>query len=172
MSRLVLMVSILTLGLTAGSTWAVEEFKITADDAAAGDQFGFSVSISGDYAIVGAYFNDDDSVSSGSAYIYSFNPDIVELHENRLPTEFSLSQPYPNPFNAVTRIAYAVPKDSHVKLAVYDISGRMVGLLIDENVSAGRHVCEFDGSDIAAGLYFVRMEARGNVLIRKAVVVK
>ncbi len=92
--------------------------------------------------------------------------------EEGLPTEFSLSQPYPNPFNAVTRIAYSVPMPSHVKLAIYDISGRLVGRLVDENVSAGRHVCEFDGSDLAAGLYFVRLEAGGDVLTRKVVMVK
>ncbi len=89
-----------------------------------------------------------------------------------LPTDYTLSTPYPNPFNAVTRIAYAVPSAGHVRLAVYDISGRMVGRLVDEDVSAGRHVCEFDGGDLAAGLYFVRLEAGSDVLIRKVVMVK
>jgi len=70
MCRLVLIVSILAILLTAGSVFGVEEFKITADDAAAGDYFGWSVSISGDYAIVGAYFSDDDGENSGSAYIF------------------------------------------------------------------------------------------------------
>ena len=92
--------------------------------------------------------------------------------DDLLPESVSLSTPFPNPFNAATRIAYAVPSVGHVKLAVYDINGRMVEMLVDEDVPAGRHVCEFDGGELAAGLYFVRLVACGNVLTRKVVVVK
>ncbi len=74
------------------------------------------------------------------------------------PRRFLLLQNYPNPFNASTRIAYTVPAPSYVKLAVYDISGRLVELLADKDVLRGRHVCEFDGSNLSAGLYFVKLE--------------
>ena len=53
----------------SGSTWT-EQAKLTASDAASFDDFGYSVSISGDYAIVGAYSNDDAGSNSGSAYIF------------------------------------------------------------------------------------------------------
>ncbi len=91
--------------------------------------------------------------------------------EPAVPAELTLYPLRPNPFNAVTRIAYAVPTPGHVKLGIYDISGRVVGMLADGDVSAGRHVCEFDGSDLSAGLFFVRLEVGGDVLTRKAVVV-
>jgi len=74
------------------------------------------------------------------------------------PHRFLILQNYPNPFNAFTRIAYSVPVLSCVRLALYDISGGLVGVLVDEDVLVGRHICEFDGSDLAAGLYFVRLE--------------
>ena len=101
------------------------------------------------------------------------NPrDISYDPDHLLPASVSLSTPYPNPFNAITKIAYAVPSDGYVRLAVYDISGRMVGLLVDEDVSAGNHICELDGSELAAGLYFISLEVGGDVLTRKVVVVK
>ncbi|HHE46206.1 MAG TPA: T9SS type A sorting domain-containing protein, partial [Bacteroidetes bacterium] len=92
--------------------------------------------------------------------------------EAMIPEKYFLSQNYPNPFNAVTSIEYALPVSSHVKLAVYDISGRIVGTLVDDDLSAGRYSCGFDGSELAAGLYFIRLEAGSNVLTRKVVVVK
>ena len=88
------------------------------------------------------------------------------------PRAFSLSSPSPNPFNAVTTIAYSLPAAGRVRLAVYDISGRTVGLLVDDDLSAGRYVCQFNGSDLAAGLYFIRLEAGGDVLTRKVVFIK
>jgi predicted amidohydrolase len=63
-----------------GDEWTHQQ-KLTADDAAEYDEFGVSVSISSDYAIVGAEGNDDDGERSGSAYVYTLNPDIVVLAE-------------------------------------------------------------------------------------------
>jgi len=67
--------SILILGLIPfnGASAVTEDTKLTASDAAAGDQFGFSVSISGDTAIVGANFDDDAGTNSGSAYVFEFS---------------------------------------------------------------------------------------------------
>jgi len=55
----------------AGTGWT-EEAKLTASDAAAGDEFGFSVAVSGDVAVIGAYWDDDAGTKSGSAYVYRF----------------------------------------------------------------------------------------------------
>ncbi len=106
-------------------------------------------------------------------FIDVVNPhDVSPDPDDLLPESVFLYTPYPNPFNAVTRIAYAMPSDGYVKLAVYDISGRMVGMLVDEDISVGHHICEFDGAELAAGLYFVRLEFESDVLTRKVVVVK
>ena len=68
-------VLILTLSVLTQAAYAARETKITADDAAAGDMFGISVSISGDYAVIGAHGNDDDGGESGSAYIFTRDGD-------------------------------------------------------------------------------------------------
>ena len=65
--------SMVVIAIVAGPAWSATaqiEFKLTASDAAAGDEFGWSVSINGDYAIVGAYRDDDGGTNSGSAYIF------------------------------------------------------------------------------------------------------
>ncbi len=98
---------------------------------------------------------------------------VVEMIAgNSIPDDFHLYEAHPNPFNAVTTIGYSLPAAGHVRLAVYDISGRTVGLLVDDNLAAGRYVCEFDGIDLSAGLYFVRLEAGSDVLTRKVVFIK
>ena len=83
----------------------------------------------------------------------------------------------PNPFNPKTTITYYVPKDGHVELAVFDISGRMINRLVDGNVSAGDHSIAWTGTDsrggrVASGVYFFRMRAGGVVDTKRVVLVK
>lgn len=78
------------------------------------------------------------------------------------PAEFSLSQNYPNPFNPVTKIDYALPFESSVKLSVFDLLGREVAVLVNNNLQkAGFHSVEFNGSDLTSGIYFFKMTAQG-----------
>ncbi|MBL1213511.1 MAG: T9SS type A sorting domain-containing protein [Ignavibacteriae bacterium] len=83
-----------------------------------------------------------------------------------LPTEFTLSQNYPNPFNPSTKIEYALPVDSKVKLELYSITGEKVATVVNEEQSAGYHTAEFNSSAIASGLasgiYIYRIAATGN----------
>jgi len=83
-----------------------------------------------------------------------------------------LLPPSPNPFNPVTAITYYLPEDGHVRLAVYDVSGRLVRVLEDADRSAGRHSVTWDAAGMASGVYFYRLEAAGKVLVRKAVLLK
>jgi hypothetical protein len=75
------------------------------------------------------------------------------------PAEFALHAAYPNPFNAMTTIAYDVPKSSHVSLRVFDLLGREVAVLESGFVEAGIHYIVFDGSSLASGLYFAFLNA-------------
>jgi hypothetical protein len=78
---------------------------------------------------------------------------------SRLPKEFGLGQNYPNPFNPSTTIRFELPKAAHVSLGVYDILGREVSVLVNERRDAGVHEVRFDGSNLASGVYFYRMQA-------------
>ncbi|HTX17387.1 MAG TPA: T9SS type A sorting domain-containing protein [Bacteroidota bacterium] len=83
----------------------------------------------------------------------------VEGSENSVPIEFALRQNYPNPFNPSTTINFALPEESIVKLAVYDIVGREVAVLSNERLSEGYYSRTFDGSRLSSGVYFYRLSA-------------
>ncbi len=74
-----------------------------------------------------------------------------------LPEHYLLSQNYPNPFNPTTTIKYELPKAAYVRLVVYDILGREVKVLVDEQKEAGNYTVKFDGSDLPSGVYFYRI---------------
>ncbi|HHS50641.1 MAG TPA: hypothetical protein ENN07_05945 [candidate division Zixibacteria bacterium] len=81
-----------------------------------------------------------------------------------LPAEFNLGQNVPNPFNATCAVPFTVPKDEHVTITVYDISGNLVTTLVDDEITAGSHRVVWDGTDgagrsVPSGIYLCRMTA-------------
>ncbi len=92
---------------------------------------------------------------------------------NLIPTSFELHQNYPNPFNPSTKIAFDLPKDAKVKLVIYDILGREIKTLIhNEFRAAGKYITEFNGSNLASGVYFYRLQAGDFVSVKKMVLIK
>lgn len=83
-----------------------------------------------------------------------------------------MSQNYPNPFNPSTTIKYELPRSSEVKLSVFDMLGREVSVLVNERRDAGVHEVKFDGSNLASGVYFYRLQAGDFVQSRKLVLLK
>ncbi len=83
-----------------------------------------------------------------------------------------LSENYPNPFNPTTMIKYQLLKSGHVTLRIYDILGREVATLVNENQDTGIHSATFDGSRLASGVYFYRLTAPGIVVTKKMVLTK
>jgi len=76
-----------------------------------------------------------------------------------LPTSYSLMQNYPNPFNPTTTINYSVLKSGLVTIKVYDILGREVATLVNENKPVGNYGVEFNANKLTSGIYFYRMES-------------
>ena len=85
---------------------------------------------------------------------------------------FSLSQNHPNPFNPSTVINYEIPKASIVRLKVYDVLGREVATLVNEEKPAGRYNVTFDASKYSSGIYFYRITAGDFSQIKKMVLLK
>jgi hypothetical protein len=92
--------------------------------------------------------------------------------ENVIPKEFKLSQNYPNPFNPTTKIDYQLPKLEKVVIKVYDILGKLVRELVNENKEAGFYTVTFDGTNFASGVYFYRINAGDFNAVKKMVLVK
>lgn len=88
------------------------------------------------------------------------------------PKEFSLSQNYPNPFNPTTLIQFSLPASSPVKISVYDITGRKVSKLIDEEFSQGTHSVSFDGTELSSGMYIYTVCSKFGMLSRKMLLMK
>jgi hypothetical protein len=78
-----------------------------------------------------------------------------------LPLSFSLSQNFPNPFNPSTTIRFQVAAATHVTLKVYDVLGREVASLVDEEKTGGEYRVTFDAANVASGVYFYRLQANG-----------
>ncbi len=96
--------------------------------------------------------------------ILRYGPDTLAVQPPNpptIPTSYLLLQNFPNPFNPGTFIPFDLPYDSRVTIRVYDILGRSVRLLVDGNFAAGPHHQDvrFDGSGLASGVYFYRMQA-------------
>jgi len=76
---------------------------------------------------------------------------------DKLPEDFYMLQNYPNPFNPSTKIRFAVPEKSSVKIYLHDILGSEIAVILDEEVNPGIKEIELNGSNLASGVYFVRM---------------
>ena len=85
--------------------------------------------------------------------------------------KFQLNQNYPNPFNPSTKIAYSIPVSGNISIKIYDLTGKEVKTLLNEFKSEGSYDIEFNGSDLASGVYFYKLDAVGkdgnNFLITK-----
>ncbi|MBK8945966.1 MAG: T9SS type A sorting domain-containing protein [Ignavibacteriae bacterium] len=96
----------------------------------------------------------------------------VESPISGIPTSYTLGQNYPNPFNPTTTIEFALPKDSEVKMVVYDILGREVANLIKGDLKAGYHQINFNASNLASGIYFYSIKAGDFTSAKKLVLMK
>jgi ligand-binding sensor domain-containing protein len=110
-----------------------------------------------------------------NAGIAAFNETgIVSVEEDidLAPTEFSLSQNYPNPFNPSTTINYKIPEESHVQIKVYDVMGREIKELVNDQKKAGSYRINFDGSNLSSGVYLCKINAGRFSGTRKMLLVK
>jgi photosystem II stability/assembly factor-like uncharacterized protein len=96
----------------------------------------------------------------------------ISTISSELPDGFSLSQNYPNPFNPSTKIKFDVFKSSFVKLAVYDILGREVSSLVNQQLQAGTYEYEFNAAALNSGTYYYRISTDNFSEIKKMVLIK
>jgi hypothetical protein len=102
------------------------------------------------------------------------NPSGVELEPTlpNLPNALALSQPFPNPFSKRTNVSFALPSPGRVTLKAYDLQGRLIRTLLDEDRVGGCYQTEWDARGVPPGIYFLRLTAPQGSLTRKVVLTR
>jgi photosystem II stability/assembly factor-like uncharacterized protein len=131
-----------------------------------------------DYSLNTVYF-----INSTTGFISGFAGTILKTTtsgevlglqpiSNVVPHVFVLSQNYPNPFNPQTKIEFSVPKTSFTKLIVFDLLGREVTTLVNEELKPGTYEADWDGSNFSSGVYFYKLVAGDFTETKKMVLMK
>jgi hypothetical protein len=102
----------------------------------------------------------------------SYDEACAETGNSTPLTKFELYKNYPNPFNPTTTIEFSIPKTTNVRLTVFDLLGREITQLINEQKFAGKYSAVFNGSQLSNGVYIFRLEAENVVLSKKMLLVK
>jgi hypothetical protein len=96
----------------------------------------------------------------------------IERYDNPIPVSYKLEQNYPNPFNPSTILRFSVPQKSMVSLKIYDITGREVRTLVNEELAAGTFNVSFDASKLTSGVYFYTLRSNDFVSTKKMMLIK
>ena len=125
-------------------------------------------------------FTDKDLFAGGSKFHYRLKQidndgsfeysDVIEVEI--LPTKFELSQNYPNPFNPSTTIRFSLPKETQLKINIYNMLGELVQTLAEGTYEAGYHKVTFSASSLPSGAYIYRIESPEFVQVKKMVLIK
>ena len=132
----------------------------------------------GSYTLLGTVGQPAIGVVSGASYIneigFWYQPGwvLTGVEDEAVPSRFSFGQNFPNPFNPVTTFRFAVPKTARVTLTLYDVSGRLVRTLVDEDHEPGYHTFALSADGLASGVYFCRMASGQFTESRKLLLLK
>ncbi|MEO8399971.1 MAG: T9SS type A sorting domain-containing protein [Ignavibacteriaceae bacterium] len=117
----------------------------------------------------GTYYYRLKQVDLDGTFEYS---NTVEVTIIALPGEYALAQNYPNPFNPTTSISYNIPQAGHVSLVVFNLLGEKVANLVNGFQESGNYTVNFEASKLASGTYIYTLNANGNTITKKMVLMK
>ncbi|MCG6958975.1 T9SS type A sorting domain-containing protein, partial [bacterium BMS3Abin03] len=118
--------------------------------------------------IPGVYLYRLKQIDTDGSYIYSKEIEINLVNS----FEFKLKQNYPNPFNAITIIKYSIPEASIVRMKIFDILGREIITLVNENKIGGNYEIRFDAKNLSSGIYYYQIRAGKFIDTKKFVLIK
>lgn len=99
-------------------------------------------------------------------------PMATSAEQDEVPVQMALKQNYPNPFNPTTSISFSLPQQSHVTIEIFDVTGRLVETVVDEQKSAGSHSITWDASGNASGVYLYRLRAGSTTETKSMILMK
>src|SRR5690606_29028162 len=89
-----------------------------------------------------------------------------------IPLEHKLDQNYPNPFNPITKIKLQIAKSGNAKLTVFDVTGRVIEKLVDQDLKPGIYEVSFDGKNLSSGVYYYKLIMEGYSEVKRMVLIK
>ncbi len=122
--------------------------------------------------IINGYYDGHVTFYEQSATIKFSQPVIITPNQNSLPNNFSLSQNYPNPFNPITVISFQLPVAGFTTLKVFDINGKEISDLVNENLSVGEYKINFDASALPSGVYYYKLTSGNFSETKKMILIK
>mgnify|MGYP006302955463 CR=1 FL=1 len=104
---------------------------------------------------------------------FEYSPEIAVTSETALlPADFRLHNNFPNPFNPATRITYEIAAENFTTLIIYDLSGREISTLVNENQQPGQYQVDFQAGEFSSGVYFCRLTSGENTKLIKMLLMK
>ncbi len=154
------------------NTYGVQQWKQAYHGSVPGTNCTNSIVVDSSGNVFVSGFSEGEGTQADIILIKYGNTTEVNPVSTQLPTKYSLAQNYPNPFNPNTSIEFSLPEKSFAKLKVFDFLGREVASLVNENLSAGTYRYNFNGINLASGMYFYKLETENFSNTKKMILVK
>ena len=119
-------------------------------------------------------FNETDSLFSSNSSLIIFKRNSVGIQNisQTIPAEYKLYDNYPNPFNPSTNIEFDIPENSSVSLNIYDVSGKLILQLLNDELSPGKYKYTLNGNNLNSGVYFIKFSSGQYTSVKKIVLLK
>lgn len=119
-------------------------------------------------------FNETDSLFSSNSSLIIFKRNSVGIQNisQTIPAEYKLYDNYPNPFNPSTIIEFDIPENSSVSLNIYDVSGKLILQLLNDELSPGKFKYTLNGNNLNSGVYFIKFSSGQYTSVKKIVLLK
>ncbi|MBZ0203176.1 MAG: T9SS type A sorting domain-containing protein [Ignavibacteria bacterium] len=148
----------------------------TIDTLANISTFGVKSGVDSNYFFLFGGYKNLTAVNTAQKFAFATPPPPIGIINiaGSIPEKFYLQQNYPNPFNPVTKIKFEVPENvnDNIMISVYDVLGREIALLVNENLKPGIYETSWDAIGVSSGLYFYRLIAGELIITRKMIVLK
>lgn len=154
------------------NTYGVQQWKQAYHSSVPGTNCTNSILVDSSGNIYVAGFSAGEGSDSDIILIKYSQTTEVSPVSTQVPAKYSLAQNYPNPFNPVTTIEFSLPENTFVTLKVFDITGKEVYVLVNENLSHGAYRFNFTAASLTSGTYFYKLETAKFTETKKMMLVK
>lgn len=154
------------------NSYGVQQWKQAYHSSVPGTNCTNSILIDSSGNIYVAGFSEGEGSAADILLIKYGQTNEVNPVSTQLPTKYSLAQNYPNPFNPNTTLEFTLPENTFVTLKIFDVTGREMNTLINENMKPGSYRYNYNGLSLASGTYFYKLQTAGFTETKKMVLVK